>query len=84
MVRVGGMGYTLNVDAGMGRRISGMFVLGTDAPMEANKEYRVAGWGSVREGAEGPPIWHVVAAHLKNRLVLSPTPRKSVNIVRAG
>ena len=29
-------------------------------------------------------IWDVVAAHLKSRQQLSPQPRKSVQIVRAG
>ena len=33
---------------------------------------------------QGPAIWEVVAAHLKSRQVLSPQPRKSVKIVRAG
>jgi hypothetical protein len=29
-------------------------------------------------------VWEVVAAHLKARQLLSPQPRKSVKIVRAG
>jgi len=84
MVRVGGMGYTVNVDAPSGGRITGMHMLGSGVPIEADKDYRVAGWGSVNEGTEGPPIWEVVATHLKNRQQLSPQPRKSVKIVRAG
>jgi len=84
MVRVGGMGYTISVDEPMGHRIANMHLLGTGDPIEAEKEYVVAGWGSVNEGAEGPPIWDVVAAHLKSRQVLSPQPRKSVKIVRVG
>jgi len=84
MVRVGGMGYTVNVDAPFGGRITGMHMLGSGAAIEPDKDYRVAGWGSVNEGAEGPPIWDVVATHLKHRQQLSPQPRKSVRIVRAG
>jgi sulfur-oxidizing protein SoxB len=84
MVRVGGMGYTISVDEPMGRRIANMHLLGSGDPIEPEKEYVVAGWGSVNEGVEGPPIWDVVAAHLKSRQVLSPQPRKSVKIVRAG
>jgi sulfur-oxidizing protein SoxB len=84
MVRVGGMGYTINVDAAIGQRITGMHMLGSGAPIEADKEYRVAGWGSVNEAVEGPPIWEVVATHLEHRQQLSPQPRKSVQIVRAG
>jgi sulfur-oxidizing protein SoxB len=84
MVRVGGMGYTISVDAAMGNRIANMHLLGTGDPIEPDKEYVVAGWGSVNENVEGPPIWDVVAAHLRSRQVLSPQPRKSVKIVRAG
>jgi sulfur-oxidizing protein SoxB len=84
MVRVGGMGYTIAVDAEMGNRITNMHLLGSGAPIVAEKDYVVAGWGSVNQHTEGPPIWDVIAAHLKGRQVLSPQPRKSVKIVRAG
>jgi len=84
MVRVGGMGYTINVDAAMGQRIENMHLLGSGTLIEPDKDYVVAGWGSVNQDVEGPPIWDVVAAHLKRRQVLSPEPRKSVRIVRAG
>jgi sulfur-oxidizing protein SoxB len=84
MVRVGGMGYTVSVDATMGNRIANMHLLGSGAPIEPDKDYVVAGWGSVNEATTGPAIWDVVAAHLRSRQVLSPEPRKSVKIVRAG
>jgi sulfur-oxidizing protein SoxB len=84
MVRVGGMGYTIGVDAEMGNRITSMHLLGSGAPIVAEKDYIVAGWGSVNQDTEGPPIWDVIASHLKGRQVLSPQPRKSVRIVRAG
>jgi sulfur-oxidizing protein SoxB len=84
MVRVGGMGYTIDVDGPMGKRIGNMYMLGSGAPIEPEKEYVVAGWGSVNEGTQGPPIWEVVAAHLKGRQLLSPQARKSVKIMRAG
>jgi len=84
MVRVGGMGYTIDVDGPMGKRIANMYMLGSGAPIEPEKEYVVAGWGSVNEDTQGPPIWEVVAAHLKGRQLLSPQARKSVKIMRAG
>jgi S-sulfosulfanyl-L-cysteine sulfohydrolase len=84
MVRVGGMGYTINVDAAIGSRITGLHLLGSGAPIEPGKEYVVAGWGSVNETVEGPPIWEVVGTYLKHRQLLSPQQRKSVKIVRAG
>jgi sulfur-oxidizing protein SoxB len=84
MVRVGGMGYTINVDAAMGSRVTGMFMVKSGEPIAADKEYRVAGWGSVNEAIDGPPIWDLVAAHLRRRQLLAPEPRSSVKIVRAG
>jgi sulfur-oxidizing protein SoxB len=84
MVRVGGMGYTINVDAPMGERITNMHMLGSGAPVLAHKAYVVAGWGSVNEGTEGPPIWQVVADHLKGRAVVRPEASMAVKFMRAG
>ena len=84
MVRVGGMGYTIDVDATVGSRITGLHLQGSGTPIEPQKEYAVAGWGSVNEAVQGPPIWQVVATYLGHRQLLSPQPRKSVKIVRAG
>jgi sulfur-oxidizing protein SoxB len=83
MVRVGGMSYTINIDAAIGSRITGLAMLDSGEAIAAEKHYRVAGWGSVSEGIDGPPIWDVVAAHLRRRQLLSPQPRTSVRIVRA-
>jgi S-sulfosulfanyl-L-cysteine sulfohydrolase len=44
----------------------------------------VAGWASINKGTQGPAIWEIVGSYLKGRQVLSPQPRKSVKIVRAG
>ena len=84
MVRVGGMGFTVSVDAEFDQRISNMHLLRTGEPIEAGKEYVVAGWASVIEDTQGPPIWDVVAAHLKGRQVVSAQAARSVRFVRAG
>jgi sulfur-oxidizing protein SoxB len=84
MVRVGGIGFTVHVDAGLGRRIADLRLLRSGAPIEAGKDYAVAGWGSVNEGTEGPPIWDVVAAHLKGRPVVTPRAADHVSFVRTG
>jgi S-sulfosulfanyl-L-cysteine sulfohydrolase len=84
MVRVGGMGYTINIDGPVGGRIANMHLLASGVPIHPGKEYIVAGWGSVNEGTEGPPIWDVVAAHLKNRTIVRPQVSKAVKFVRAG
>lgn len=64
MVRVGGVGYAIDVAKPMGARISGLTDLKSGAPLEAGKAYTVAGWASVGEGVEGPPIWEVVERHV--------------------
>ncbi len=84
MVRVGGLSYTINVDAAMGQRISGLTHLGTGKPIEAESAYVVAGWGSVNEATRGPPVWDLVGDHLMSRHVLHPQPRHAVKVVRAG
>jgi sulfur-oxidizing protein SoxB len=84
MVRVGGMGYTVNIDAPMGQRIGSMYLTGSGAPILPDKEYVVAGWGSVNEGTEGPPIWLLVANHLKGGAVVRPEASGAVKFVRAG
>lgn len=65
MVRVGGLGYTIDPDAEMGNRISGMTLLRDNSPIDPARNYVVAGWASVNEGTEGPQIWDVVESHIR-------------------
>jgi sulfur-oxidizing protein SoxB len=65
MVRVGGIGYTLDPAAPMGRRVRDMVLLRTGAAIDPGRDYSVAGWASINQGTEGPPIWSVVEAHLR-------------------
>ena len=64
MVRIGGMGYSIDINAAMGSRISNMTLLKTGEAIDPGKEYAVAGWASVNESTEGPPIWEVVENYL--------------------
>jgi len=64
MVRVGGMRYTIDVKAKIGSRISNMTLDRTGEAIEPSKTYVVAGWASVNEGTEGPPIWDVVTDYV--------------------
>jgi len=84
MVRVGGLAFTVEVDAGLGQRIRNLELVRTGAPIEADKAYVVAGWASVNEGTEGPPVWDVVAAHLKGRGAVTPQAPPHVRFHRAG
>jgi sulfur-oxidizing protein SoxB len=80
MVRVGGMGYAIDPKAEIGSRISNMTLLKTGAPVEPGRDYVVAGWASVNEGTEGPPIWDVVESHLRQRPVVRLEANGSVQI----
>jgi sulfur-oxidizing protein SoxB len=33
-------------------------------PIDAGKEYMVAGWASVEEGTQGPPAWELVERYV--------------------
>jgi len=73
MVRVGGLQYAIDPNAGMGRRISEMRLHGS--LIEADKNYRVAGWAPVSEEAKASnsePIWDLMARHLKEAKVIKP------------
>ena len=70
MVRVGGMTYTCDPNAKMGNRIQDMRLGGK--PLEANKNYKVAGWAAVGEGVTGEPIWDVVAQWLRSHKTVTP------------
>ncbi len=72
MVRTSGLTYTLAVDQPMGNRISDMR-LDTGELVEAGKSYSVAGWATVGEVSPGPPIWEVVADHIKSKRTVSVT-----------
>ncbi|MDO5658891.1 MAG: thiosulfohydrolase SoxB [Paracoccus sp. (in: a-proteobacteria)] len=65
MVRVGGLGYAIDIHAPMGSRISDMTLLRDGSPIEPSRNYVIAGWASVNEGTEGPQIWDVVADHIR-------------------
>jgi len=74
MVRVGGLKYSIDPTAEIGNRISDMEYDG--APLDANKDYLVAGWASVQEtpaGDTGRPIWDVVAEYLRDKKTLKST-----------
>lgn len=64
MVRIGGMGYAIDVSKPQGERISDMTLLKTDEVIDPAKTYVVSGWASVNEATEGPEIWDVVESHI--------------------
>ncbi|MGL4265138.1 MAG: thiosulfohydrolase SoxB [Afipia sp.] len=80
MVRIGGMGYSIDVSKPMGSRISELTHLKSGKPIDAAKSYSVAGWASVNEGTQGPPIWDVVSAHVSKRGTVKVEPNTAVKV----
>jgi sulfur-oxidizing protein SoxB len=80
MVRVGGMGYRIDPHARIGSRISDMTLLRTGQPIEAGRDYTVAGWASVNQDTEGPPIWQVVEAYLARNPVVNLSENQAVKV----
>lgn len=83
MVRAGGLGYAIDISKPMGSRISELTHLKSGKPIEADKSYTVAGWASVREGVEGPPIWDVVNAHISKKHEVKIEPNTAVKVTGA-
>ncbi len=81
MVRVGGLGYRINPNAEIGKRISDMTLLKTGQAIEAGKEYTVAGWASVNENVEGPAIYDVVSDYVSRQKTVSVAPHDAVKLV---
>ena len=66
MVRVGGLEYSCNPLAGMGKRIGDMRLNGK--PIDPGRQYKVAGWAPVAEEASragNKPVWELVEQWLK-------------------
>lgn len=83
MVRVGGMGYRIDINQPIGSRISELTLTKTGAAIDPAKTYVVAGWASVNEGTEGPPIWDVVESYIRRQGTVSVAPNTSVQVVGA-
>ncbi|MEM8576670.1 MAG: thiosulfohydrolase SoxB [Pseudomonadota bacterium] len=80
MVRTGGLGYAVDVGQPQGSRISNMTLLSTGEPIDPARSYVVAGWASVNEGTEGPPIWDVVESHIRKLGTVTVTPNSNVTV----
>ncbi|MBW4973047.1 thiosulfohydrolase SoxB [Roseovarius mucosus] len=83
MVRIGGMGYRIDINQPQGSRISDMTLLKTGEAIDPAKSYVVAGWASVNENTEGPEIWDVVENHIRKLGTVSVAPNNSVQVIGA-
>ncbi len=80
MVRCGGLGYEIDIGKPIGSRISGMMHLKTGKPIDLRKDYVVAGWASVNEGTEGPPVWELVERYIAGKKTVRVAPNSAVKI----
>jgi sulfur-oxidizing protein SoxB len=83
MVRAGGITYTIDIGQPVGRRISELRMRRTGGLIEPDKDYVVAGWASVNEGTQGPPIWDVVGNYIASKRVVAPADSDRVRVLGA-
>jgi sulfur-oxidizing protein SoxB len=83
MVRCGGLGYAIDLRQQMGSRISAMTHLKSGKPIEPAREYTVAGWASVNEGTQGPPIWELVEKYVAGKKTVRLRENRAVKVVGA-
>jgi sulfur-oxidizing protein SoxB len=80
MVRVGGLGYAIDVAQPAGQRISALTHVKSGRPIEPQKSYVVAGWASVNQGTEGPPIWDVIEKYVARVKAVRLEPSATVKV----
>ncbi|MEN8838096.1 MAG: thiosulfohydrolase SoxB [Celeribacter marinus] len=83
MVRMGGLGYTVDINKPQGSRITDITMLKTGEKLDPAKTYIVAGWASVNEGTEGPQIWDLVEDHIRAKGTVTVEENTSVNVIGA-
>jgi sulfur-oxidizing protein SoxB len=83
MVRIGGMGYAIDISKPMGSRISELTHLKSGKPIDAARTYTVSGWASINQNTQGPPIWDVVAAHVSKLGAVTVEPNTAVKVTGA-
>jgi S-sulfosulfanyl-L-cysteine sulfohydrolase len=83
MVRCGGLGYTIDIGKQMGSRIGAMTHLKSRKPIDPAREYTVAGWASVNQGTEGPPVWEPVERYVARRKTVRIPENRAVRVVGA-
>jgi sulfur-oxidizing protein SoxB len=81
MVRAGGISYTIDIGKTIGHRISDLTLLRSGKALEPTREYTVAGWASVNEDTQGPPIWDLVMSHIARKKVVAPQDGGRVRVV---
>jgi len=71
MVRVGGLGYRIDIRQPQGARITEMTLLSSGELVDPTRNYVITGWASVNEGTEGPAIWDVLESYVSKKGTVS-------------
>ena len=80
MVRVGGMAYACAPKEEIGNRISDMTLLSTGEPIDPGRSYVVAGWASVNENVEGPPVYDLMENFISKKGTIEMPANETVKI----
>ncbi len=83
MVRIGGMGYRIDINKPQGERITELTLLKTGERIDPSKTYIVAGWASINEGTEGPQVWDLVENYIRRNGIVKVNPNNSVQVIGA-
>ena len=81
MVRIGGMGYRIDINKPQGERITELTLLKTGERIDPSKTYIVAGWASINEGTEGPQVWDLVENYIRQNGIVKVNPNNSVQVI---
>ena len=81
MVRIGGMGYRIDINKPQGERITELTLLKTGEKIDPSKTYIVAGWASINEGTEGPQVWDLVENYIRRNGIVKVNPNNSVQVI---
>lgn len=81
MVRMGGASYAIDVNQKIGSRISDLTSLKDGKAIDPNKNYVVAGWASVNEGTEGPPVYDLVSNYIQTEKTVTVPENKNIKVM---
>ena len=83
MVRAGGLGYAVDITKRIGSRISDMTLMASGKKISATKNYTVAGWASVNEGTEGPPVYDLVSKYIESEGTITVNENPNIKVTGA-
>jgi sulfur-oxidizing protein SoxB len=83
MVRCGGLSFTIDVRQAQGSRIGALTRLKDGKPVDPAHDYTVAGWASVAEGTQGPPVWELVERYVVEKQTVRVPANRAVRIIGA-